>query len=115
MREVVNPDYKTTEIEPMRLASPLTKSLPYPGRVRGGPDWLAFAGNWMTEWERTGNTKYRDKIIAGMDSIAKMPYGFLSGPNNLFGYDPATGKLYTLVDDPFGAYNLQIIMGGAEL
>ena len=82
MREVVDADYKSTEIDPMRLASPLPEPIPYPGRVRGGPDWLAFAGNWMTEWERTGDTKYRDKIIAGMDSIAKMPYGFLTGPDN---------------------------------
>ena len=72
----------------MRLASPLTKPLPYPGRVRGGPDWLAFAGNWMTEWERTGDNKWRDKIIAGMDSIAAMPFGFLTGPDQLYGYDP---------------------------
>ena len=34
----------------------------------------------MTEWERTGDTKWRDKIIAGMDSIAAMPFGFLTGP-----------------------------------
>jgi hypothetical protein len=44
-----------------------------------------------------------------------MPYAFLSGPNNLFGYDPATGRLYPLADDPFGGYNLQVIMGGAEV
>jgi hypothetical protein len=37
MREVINSDFKATEIDPMRLASPLTKPLPYPGRVRGGP------------------------------------------------------------------------------
>ena len=96
MREVVNSDYKATEIDPMRLASPLTKPLPYPGRVRGGPDWLAFAGNWMTEWERTGDNKWRDKIVAGMDSIAAMPFGFLTGPDQLYGYDPKTGKLYAL-------------------
>ena len=71
MREVVDVDYKVTEIDPMRLASPRTGPIPYPGRIRGGPDWLACAGNWMTEWERTGETKYRDKILAGMDSIAK--------------------------------------------
>jgi hypothetical protein len=115
MREVVDVDYKIMEIDPMRLAAPRTKPIPYPGRIRGGPDWLACAGNWMTEWERTGNTRYRDKILAGMDSISKMPYGFMSGPSNLFGYDPKTGTLYTLADDPFGIYNLQIIQGGAEL
>ncbi len=114
MREVVDADYKATEIDPMRLASPLTKPLPYPGRVRGGPDWLAFVGNWMTEWERTGNPKYRDKILAGMDSIAAMPFGFLTGPNQLYGYDPATGKLYAL-EDRIGTYNLATIMGGGEV
>ncbi len=115
MHQVADADYKATEIDPMRLAAPLKEPLKYPGRVRGGPDWLAFAGNWMTEWERTGNTKYRDKIIIGMDSIAAMPYGFLSGPDNLFGYDPATGKLFPLSDDPYGVYNLTTIMGGAEV
>jgi hypothetical protein len=114
MRAVVDADIKTVEIDPMRLASPATKPIPYPGRVRGGPDWLAFAGNWMTEWERTGNTKYRDKILAGMDSIAAMPFGFLTGPNQLYGYDPATGKLYAL-EDRVGTYNLATIMGGGEV
>jgi hypothetical protein len=114
MREVVNSDYKATEIDPMRLASPVTKPLPYPGRVRGGPDWLAFAGNWMTEWERTGDTRWRDKIVAGMDSIAAMPYGFLTGPNQLYGYDPKSGKLYAL-ENEVGTYNLATIMGGGEV
>jgi hypothetical protein len=114
MRDVVNADYKATEIDPMRLASPLTKPLPYPGRVRGGPDWLAFAGNWMTEWERTGDNRWRDKIVAGMDSIAAMPFGFLTGPNQLYGYDPKTGKLYPL-EEQVGTYNLATIMGGGEV
>jgi hypothetical protein len=114
MREVVDADYKSTEIDPMREAAPLTKPIPYPGRARGGPDWLAFAGNWMTEWERTGNTKYRDKIVAGMDSIAAMKYGFLTGPDQLYGYDPATGKLHAL-EERIGTYNLATIMGGGEV
>ncbi len=115
MRDVVDVDAKVTKIDPMREASPLTAPNPYPGRVRGGPDWLAFAGNWMTEWERTGEPKYRDKIIAGMDSIVKMPYGFLTGPNQLYGYDPASGKLFPMVQDGFGTYNLATIMGGGEV
>ncbi|MGO9260997.1 MAG: Tat pathway signal sequence domain protein [Bryobacteraceae bacterium] len=115
MRDVVDVDGKYTELDPMRLASPRTGPIPYPARIRGGPDWLACAGNWMTEWERTGNTKYRDKILVGMDSIAKMPYGFMTGPNTLYGYDPKTGMLYPLVPDGFGVYNLQVIQGGAEV
>lgn len=116
MREMVDADLKLTEIDPMRLARPTSqRPSSYPARVRGGPDWVAFVGNWMTEWERTGNTKYRDKILAGVESLAAMPYGMLSGPEALFGYDPATGKLYPLADDPFGSYNLAMIMGGAEV
>jgi len=68
----------------------------------------------MTEWERTGDAKWRDKIVAGMDSIAAMPFGFLTGPNQLYGYDPKTGKLYAL-EERVGTYNLATIMGGAEV
>ena len=115
MHEQANADLTYLTIDPMRLASPQMGPKKYPARIRGGPDWLACVGNWMTEWERTGNIKYRDKILAGIQSIAAMPYGFLSGPNALYGYDPATNKLYTLEEDPFGSYNLQVIMGGAEV
>jgi hypothetical protein len=115
MRDVVDVDSKIVEFDPMRLASPRTGPIPYPGRIRGGPDWLTCAGNWMTEWERTGDTKYRDKILVGMDCIARMPYGFMTGPNTLYGYDPKTGMLYPLVPDGFGTYNLQVIQGGAEV
>jgi len=115
MHEQADADLTYLDLDPMRLASPEVGPKKYPARIRGGPDWLACVGNWMTEWERTGNTKYRDKILAGIESIAAMPYGFLSGPNALYGYDPKTNKLYTLEADPFGSYNLQVIMGGAEI
>ena len=115
MREVVDADYKLLELDPMRLAAPIKTPLPYPARVRGGPDWLAYVGNWMTDWERTNEPKYRDKIIAGMDSIAAMPYGFLTGPEQLYGYDPKTGKMYALSPDGMGTYNLATIMGGGEV
>jgi len=115
MHEMVNADFKAAEYDPMRLAQPITEAeKKYPGRVRGGPDWLAFVGNWMTEWERTGNTKYRDKIIAGMESILNMHYWFKTGKNLVFGYDPNTGKLFPLSDEA-SDYNLATIMGGAEV
>ena len=115
MREVLNLDYKVVEYDPMRLAQPITEAeKKYPTRVRLGPDWLAFVSNWMTEWERTGDTKWRDKILAGVESLARMPLGLRTGKNLLFGYDPATGKLYQLSDEA-GQYNLATIMGGAEV
>ncbi len=115
MSSVVDADFKLLEIDPMRLASPLKGEKKYPARIRSGPDWLAYAGNWMTEWERTRQTRYRHKILTGMDSISNSPYGFMTGPNAMYGYDPRTGKLYPLEADPFGVYNLQTIQGGAEV
>ena len=115
MREVLNVDSKLVEYDPMRLAQPITEAeKKYPTRVRLGPDWLAFVSNWMTEWERTGDTKWRDKILVGVESLAAMPLGLRTGKNLLFGYDPATSKLYQLSDEA-GQYNLATIMGGAEV
>jgi hypothetical protein len=116
MRDVLNADYKIIDFPPNRESIPVTarEKAIAPTRVRIGPDWLALIGNWMTEWERTGDTKWRDKIMAGVNSMAAMPLGMRTGRNLLMGYDPATGKLYQL-DDQAGVYNLATIMGGAEV
>jgi hypothetical protein len=115
MHDALQAEHSVARYDPMRLADP-----PQPGdpdfavRIRLGPDWLALAGNWMTEWERTGNIAYRDKILTGMKCIEAMPHGFRTGKNLVAGFDAATGKL-TPRDDTRGAYNLSTIMGGAEL
>ncbi|MEO6569360.1 MAG: Tat pathway signal sequence domain protein [Opitutaceae bacterium] len=146
MREQLISDVTATRYDPMRLAQPTLPQDPkFPGRIRIGPDWLALAGNWMTEWERTGDTKWRDKILAGVDSILAMKYWMKSGvfnglnpdlPKNAdgkpqigplkgggsmtVGYDPATGKLFP-IPDPIANeqvpvnYNLFTIQGGAEV
>ena len=116
MHEMLEADLKTIDFDPMRLAQPITAAERKiaPTRVRLGPDWFAFLGNWMTEWERTGDTRWRDKILAGVESLAAMPLGLRTGKNLVFGYDPATGKLFPLSDEA-GVYNLATIMGGAEV
>ncbi|MBN1973366.1 MAG: hypothetical protein JW787_06985 [Sedimentisphaerales bacterium] len=115
MKMVLIADKTTSEVDMMRKAQPRNEQeAKYPGRVRIGPDWLAFVSNWMTEWERTGDTKWRDKIMAGVNSMAQMPYGMRTGRNLVMGYDPETGKLYQ-VDNTPGTYNLTTIQGGAEV
>lgn len=115
MREAVQAEKSIIAYDPMRLADPpRAGDEKFIARIRSGPDWLALAGNWMTEWERTGDTKWRDKIMAGIKSISAMPYGFRTGKNMLMGFDPATGVL-TARDNTLGTYNLAAIMGGAEL
>ena len=115
MREVANNDTTSLTLDPMRLAQPITAAeKKYPARIRVGPDWFAFVSNWMTEWERTGDTRWRDKILAGVDSLAAMPYGIKSGKNLVYGYDPKTGKLFR-VNDEVGSYNLATIQGGSQV
>ena len=115
MREVANADYTALQIDPMRIAQPITDAeKKHPARIRGGPDWLAFVSNWMTEWERTGDSKWRDKIVAGVESMLAMPYWLKSGRNLVYGYDPKSGKLFQ-VSDELGSYNLATIQGGAQV
>ncbi len=116
MSEVTDADQLLYTLDPMRLAEP--RSLypcTAPARLRIGPDWLSYAANWMTEWERTGNEKYRDKIITGMKSIAGLPNRMFTGPLAL-GYDPATGIITTECDPELQTTNhLMTIMGGFEI
>ena len=103
-------------LDPMRLAEPREKfPCSAPARLRIGPDWLSYAGNWMTEWERTGNTYYRDKIMAGMQSIASLTDGLFTG-NKALGYDPQTGRIsYDGPADLRNTNHLLSIMGGFEV
>lgn len=116
MSAVTDADTTLYHLDPMRLAQPRSKyPCTTPARLRIGPDWLAYAGNWMTEWERTGNIHYKNKIEAGMKSIASLPHGLFSGPKAL-GYDPATGIVSCECDTSIQNTNhLLSIMGGFEI
>ena len=116
MTEVKDAEQKLYTLDPMRLAQPREKyPCTAPARLRIGPDWLAYASNWMTQWERTGDTKYRDMITAGMQSIAALPNGLFTGPKAL-GFDPATGIVsYEGNPDMQNTNHLLSIMGGFEI
>jgi hypothetical protein len=115
MRDNLQADAAVAKFDPMREAQPITDyAKQFPGRIRTGPDWFALAGNWMTEWERTGNTTWRDRILVGVKDMAKMPYGIRTGQNLVKGWNPVTADLYPL-DNVAGQYNLATIQGGAEV
>ncbi|MGN6421686.1 MAG: exo-rhamnogalacturonan lyase family protein [Asticcacaulis sp.] len=100
---------------------------PVPGTVdcSFGTSWGSFIAAWLTEWERTQDTQWRDRILNGMNSIAKLKYGWFCGGapydlktgkfvgpgdqisvshlNAVFGVIEITEELMTLVDAP--AYN----------
>ena len=65
--------------------------------------------------ERTGNTRYRDKIMEGLTSMTRLPDGIFTG-NKALGYDPASGRI--TYEGPAGLQNtnhLATIMGGFEV
>ena len=47
--------------------------------VSFGTDWGAVAAAWLLEWERTGNTAIKDRLVQSMESIAAQPHGFFTG------------------------------------
>jgi len=117
MHEAADADYQMIKWDPLRLALPRDQyPTKQPARLRWGPDWIAFVGNWYTEWERTGNEKYLDKIIAGMNSLSNLPNGLYTGKGP-YGYDPETGKIYYegQRDWVSNSNHLGNLMGGFEV
>jgi hypothetical protein len=100
------------KLDPMRL---IYEKSAYPTHARVGPDWLALVGNWMTEWERTNDTRYRDRIMVGVKNLYDMPYGFYSGVRMTMGYDPESYTLYQLDEKHIGYSIISILMGGSEV
>jgi hypothetical protein len=109
MASMVDADHALVAVDPMRK---ILKKPQQPTHARSGPDWFAFASNWMTAWERTGDKRWRDKIVRGLDAIAASSQGMFSGPG--FGYDPATATLTEIGGEFATSYHLVTIMGGAE-
>jgi len=60
----------------------------------------------MTEWERTGDPKWKNKILVGVTDFSKMQYGFYSGKDGAFGFDPATLHIYQLNPGDIGYIHL---------
>jgi hypothetical protein len=117
MREMIDAEKSIVNLDPMRLALPFDQApVKAPARLRFGPDWISLVSNWMTEWERTGDTRWKDKIVKGMNGFSTMPHGLFSG-KGVFGLDPETGVI-TLEEDQSQAVHsghLATIMGGAEM
>lgn len=116
MRAQRDADTLLLHLDPMRLAEPRSQyPCNAPARLRFGPDWIAYAGNWMTEWERFGTERYREKIVTGLKSVAAMEDGIFTG-NLAKGYDPETGRITYDGDRTVrSTSHLTTIMGGFEV
>ena len=113
MRELLDADLRLDAVGPVRKLPNQPPKGPYPIRASFGTDWASLAANWLTEWERSGDTRYRDKILAGMRDIAAMPHGFFSGER--MGYEPRTGRLHNMAGDSVKASHLNAVFGAVEV
>lgn len=110
MREVLQVDEKLAEIPPLRKALPRPD---VPVVMRSGPDWIALACNWMTEWERTGDKRYRDYVYAGMKSLGDMPEAFRN--RTAFRYDLKTKQLFDIGEPNLKNGEFLILFGGDQI
>lgn len=85
----------------------------YPSHARSGPDWSSLCSNWMTEWERKNDTRYRDKIVVGINDIKQAPLQLTSGPD--FEFDPETCHLRYIGERTTGGCHLQVCMGAPQV
>jgi hypothetical protein len=81
-------------------------------RTRTGPDWSSFVSNWMTRWERFQDTKYRDKILVGLNSIKQAPNQLSSG--SFFRYNPKTSTMGYMSEGNY-QYHMVICFGAPEI
>jgi hypothetical protein len=81
--------------------------------ARSGPDWSSLCSNWMTQYERTLDKKYLEKIDTGLKDIIASPLQLVSGPD--YEFDPATCHLRYIGERDTGGTHLQICMGAPQI
>lgn len=91
MRELLHVDHDLERVNISRKLKTDPKATIPAGMIdtEFGMIWGAIAPAWLVEWERTGDTRWRDRLLAGMDSIGRLPHRWFeaSAP-----YDPKTGR-----------------------
>ncbi|WP_370241750.1 hypothetical protein [Marisediminitalea sp.] len=111
LNEVINADKALGVLNPTRKVA---RENPMPGmaKIGVGTDWGSTAANWLTAWERTGDTQYRDRLVAAMKEIGEHPLGFFAGA---FGYDVDAQKLLSYDLDKPSISHLSSVFGLMEI
>ncbi|MCT8003814.1 Tat pathway signal sequence domain protein [Sphingomonas sanguinis] len=76
-----------------------------------GTSWASLVAAWFTEWERTRDTRWRDRILAGMNSIAALPRQWWAGGAN---FELATGR-FVSGGDTISVSHLNAVFGAVEI
>lgn len=115
MREVLNADEKMDAVDPVRKIAGRVDKGPWPARIGFGTDWGSVVANVLTEWERTGDKRWRDKLLRGMRGIAAMPHGFFTGSGGYEPTGPNEGAFHNVSGDKLSASHLSAVFGAVEM
>jgi len=77
-----------------------------------GTDWGALASAWLTEWERTGDPRMRERLVSSVASIGRQPRGFFTGGSRL---NLATGAFAISPSDRVSVSHLSAVFGLVEV
>ncbi|MAX00791.1 MAG: Tat pathway signal sequence domain protein [Sphingomonas sp.] len=113
MHDLITSDETLTHVEIGRKVPGVRKPQLPPGTIEMafGTTWCPLAAAWLTEWERTGDTRWRDLILAGLESIGRLPHGWMTGSAP---FDLATGRF---IDQNRGISlsHLNAVFGAVEI
>ncbi|MDR7268949.1 hypothetical protein J2X20_001578 [Pelomonas saccharophila] len=115
MREVLSADTKMDEVDPVRKIAGRVDKGPWPARIGFGTDWGSVVANVLTEWERTGDVRWRNKLLRGMKGIAAMPHGFFTGSGGYEPSGPNEGAFHNVSGDKLSASHLSAVFGAVEM
>ncbi|SFK02505.1 Tat pathway signal sequence domain protein [Caulobacter sp. UNC279MFTsu5.1] len=110
MRELVDGDQALTRVN---IGRKLEDGAWPKGEIRAsfGTDWSSLCGAWFTEWERTGDPRWRDRIVAGMKSITALQKQWFAGSAT---YDAKTGA-FSGAGDRLAVSHLNAAFGAPEI
>ncbi|WP_404339626.1 Tat pathway signal sequence domain protein [Sphingomonas sp. MMS12-HWE2-04] len=113
MRELIRSEKALLTVEIGRkVPSKKQRTLPEGAiEMSFGTTWCTIAGAWLAEWERTGDTQWRDRLLAGMDSIGRLPHGWMTGGAR---YDLKSGRFLDM-GDKIGLSHLNAVFGAVEV
>lgn len=113
MHELIDSDETLTRVFIGRKLPNAAENPPPAGAVRMefGTSWCSLLAAWLTEWERTGDTRWRDRIVNGMTSLAALPKRWLAGGSNM---DLASGH-FLGPGDRVAFSHLNAVFGAVEV
>ncbi len=112
LHDLVDADRTFLVLDPLRkIRTGPYEPDPHAVAVSLGTDWSALAAAFLTEWERGGDPKAREKLVNSARTIAAMPNGFVQGEGR---YDLDTGT-FAAAEPAVAVGSLGAVFGLVEM